>query len=137
MTRICIDTSAYSHFKRGDAAAVSTITRARQIYMPIVVIGELRSGFRQGAHTQKNEQELSQFLNSPIVDVLLVDDETASVYADLVNLLRRAGTPIPTNDIWIASLADRVGATVITYDKHFSLIQRIGVQLLSTVQRDE
>jgi tRNA(fMet)-specific endonuclease VapC len=45
--------------------------------------------------------------------------------------LRKAGTHIPTNDVWIAALAARDGATVLTYDQHFQLIHRVGAKILS------
>ncbi len=63
--------------------------------------------------------------------VLEVDEEAASLYADIVSQLRRAGTPVPTNDVWIAALAAREGATVVTCDAHFELIQRIGAIVLA------
>ena len=55
----------------------------------------------------------------------------ARVYAEIVTALRRAGTPLPTNDIWIAAIAARNGATVLTYDPHFRSIERIGSVILA------
>lgn len=130
MTRLCLDTSAYSHFKRGDIECVSAITNARTLFLPTVVLGELRVGFRLGSRYTENEKELQAFLAHPLVQVLDVDDQAASIYAELVVALRHAGTPVPTNDIWVAALAVREGATVITYDIHFSLIGRVGSTVL-------
>lgn len=131
MTRLCLDTSAYSNFKRGRAAAVEAVTSARSVYVPVVVLGELRTGFRLGAHAARNEAELRAFLGQPVVQVLEVDDEASSIYADLVVQLRRQGTPLPSNDIWIAALAAREGAPVLTYDAHFEQMRRVGVRLLT------
>jgi tRNA(fMet)-specific endonuclease VapC len=131
VTRICLDTSAYSHFKRGDRAAVAAISAARWIGMPAVVIGELRAGFRLGTRAQRNEGELTAFLADPIVSVLSVDAAASDHYADIVVALRRKGTPLPTNDIWIASVAAREGATVLTYDCHFDEIDRVGSIVLA------
>lgn len=130
MNRVCLDTSAYTHFQRGDVGAVSVINGARDVGVPVVVLGELRTGFRLGARAQRNELELQRFLSHPVVRILDVDDEAASRYADLVVDLRRAGTPLPTNDIWIAALALREGATVVTYDGHFESIRRVGSLIL-------
>ncbi len=130
MTRICLDTSAYSHFKRGEPEAAEAIARARVVCVPAIVLGELRTGFRQGRRADQNEQELQEFLADPVARVLEVDDDAAHQYADLVIDLRRAGTPVPTNDIWIAALAVREGATVVTYDDHFKLIRRVGTRIL-------
>lgn len=130
MTRICLDTSAYSWFKRGDPAAVEIISEARVVGVPVVVLGELRTGFRLGAQPTKNERDLQKFLANPVVQVLKIDEETTSHYADIVCELRNAGTPIPTNDIWIAALAVQEGATVVTYDRHFSAVRRVGSRIL-------
>ena len=130
MTPVCLDTSAYSHFKRGAPAVVEVVTSARQVLMPVIVLGELRAGFRQGSRAAQNDKELARFLANSVVQVLEVDDEAASLYAELVAELRRSGTPVPTNDIWIAALAVRAGATVVTYDGHFELIRRAGVRVL-------
>ncbi len=129
MTRICLDTSAYSHFKRGDAAAVDCIRAARVVSVPVIALGELRAGFRLGGRVEANEADLRRFLAHPAVRVLEVDDEAASICADLVADLRRAGTPLPTNDVWIAALAARDGATLVTYDVHFESIRRVALRV--------
>ena len=130
MKRICLDTSAYSHFKRGDAAAVEVVTAASEVFVPAVVLGELRTGFRLGNRRLQNEKELRQFLASGAVRVVDIDDDVSSIYADIVIELREAGTPIPTNDVWIAASAAREAATVVTYDGHFGRVRRVGVRIL-------
>lgn len=131
MSRVCLDTSAYSHFKRGDAGAVEALSRATWVGVPTVVLGELRAGFLLGGRLERNEADLAKFIANPVVEVLDVDDETARVYAEIVVAQRRAGTPIPTNDIWIAALAAREGAPVLTYDRHFASIARISARILA------
>ena len=128
--KICLDTCAYSHFKRGSQSAVEVISRARWIGMPVIVLGELRTGFRLGTYFDRNEEELQEFLDSPVVHTLDVDNMATYHFADTVAELRRAGTPVPTNDIWIAAIAIREGAMVITYDEHFKRIHRVGTRLL-------
>ena len=131
VTRICLDTSAYSHFKRGHVPCAKLVVAAGTVFVPTVVLGELLTGFRLGRNPEKNEQELRNFLASPAVEVIDVDHEVASIYADIVADLRAAGTPIPTNDIWIASCAVREGANVLTYDGHFKRIHRAGTRVLT------
>ncbi len=126
MTRVCLDTSAYSHFKRGDPAIVELLDCASWIGVPVVVLGELEAGFRQGRRATANHAGLQAFLANPVVEVLAVTEEAVSVYADIVLDLRKAGTPVPANDIWIAAVAARHGATVATYDEHFRTIARVG-----------
>jgi tRNA(fMet)-specific endonuclease VapC len=98
--------------------------------VPVVVLGELRAGFLQGRHRRENERALRAFLDHPVVAVLDVDEEAAGHYAQIVVALRTAGTPVPTNDIWIGALAAREGAMVLTYDQHFDSIARVGSIIL-------
>lgn len=130
MISVCIDTSAYSHFKRGDRVAVDCIASARRVAVPAIVLGELRGGFAAGARAEQNERELRTFLNSPVVDVLDVDESASRIYAEIVQQLRNAGTPLPTNDLWIAAVAAREALPVLTYDRHFGSIARVSVRLL-------
>ena len=130
MSRYCLDTSAYRQFKRGDEPIVDLVDGAEWLGLPSVVIGELWVGFLGGRHHRRNLDELLDFLASPAVEELPVDREVAQIYAEIVRALRLGGTPLPTNDIWIAASAARAGATVVTYDKHFQVIQRAGSLIL-------
>jgi len=130
MTRLCLDTSAFSHWQRGHAEVSRILDESKDVGVPAIAIGELKAGFRLGARERKNEAELSEFLANPDVRILDVDEEAAEQYAQVVADLTRAGTPVPTNDIWIAALALREGATVLTFDEHFRSIPRVGVLLL-------
>lgn len=132
MSRLVLDTSAYSHFKRGDAEAVDTLSRASWIGVPVVVIGELAAGFAMGRRRAVNEKELREFLAQPVVEVLDVTEEVARAWGEIVVALRHAKTPLPSNDLWIAAIAASAGAPVVTYDGHFELIRRIGVNRLAT-----
>ena len=129
--KLSLDTSAYSHFKRGHAEVVDLLDGADWIGFTAVVLGELRAGFGLGKRRAANERELGRFLANPVVHVLVVDDEASQIYADIVVALRAAGTPIPTNDIWIAAVSAREAATVLTFDGHFAAIGRVGHQLLA------
>lgn len=130
MSRLCLDTSAYSHFKRGHQAAIERLRRARWVGVPAVVLGELRYGFLAGSRAEANEAQLGTFLANPVVEVLPVDDATSQVYSEIQLALRRAGKPLPTNDVWIAASAALRGATVLTFDPHFKLIERVGAIVL-------
>lgn len=130
MSRYCLDTSAYSHFKRGDEQVVELVDGAEWLGLPAVVIGELWVGFLGGSHRQKNAAELRDFLANPVVEELVVDREVARIYAEILHALRAAGTPLPANDLWVAASAARAGATVVTYDSHFRAIQRAGSLVL-------
>lgn len=126
MTRLCIDTSAYSQFMRGEEAVVAHLDQASWVGVPSIVLGELWTGFLLGQRPDENGVELEAFLSHDVVSEVTVDAEVARIYAEVVVDLRRAGTPLPTNDIWIAACAVRSGSTVISFDQHFSKIARAG-----------
>ena len=130
MSRYCLDTSAYSHFKRGHSPAVAAIDRAGWIGVPSIVIGELWMGFLLGKRPERNQAELEEFLRHPVVEEVLVDGEIGRLYAEIIVALRKRGTPLPSNDIWIAAVAASAGATVLTYDSHFSVIERVSSLVL-------
>jgi tRNA(fMet)-specific endonuclease VapC len=125
--RICLDTSGYSAFKRGHGGALAILQRAGEIVLPVVVLGELLAGFRIGSRERSNRQELDAFLESPRVHVAPLDLETAQRYAEILPYLRERGTPIPTNDIWIAATATEWGLRVLTTDAHFGWLPQVSV----------
>lgn len=130
MSRYCLDTSAYSHFKRGEPRITRLVDEAEWLGLPAVALGELRVGFLLGGQAERNEAELREFLAHPVVEELPVDREVSRHYAEMVVDLRRAGTPLPTNDVWIAAAAARAGALVLTFDPHFREIKRVGSLVL-------
>ena len=122
MKRVLIDTNIYSLALKGDVNVVDILRRIDEIGFSVVSIGELFSGFRGGSREGKNREELDHFLDSPRVVVLPVDDGTAEFYASIVHDLKSAGTPIPTNDIWIAATAFQHGYKLCSMDRHFGLV---------------
>jgi len=126
LSAYCLDTSAYSNFRRGNERLAALLDQAELVGVPTVALGELRTGFLLGDRRQRNEAELDAFLGNPVVQVMPVDSETSRQYAQIIAELRNAGTPLPTNDIWVAATAARNDATVLTCDAHFGLISRVG-----------
>jgi len=118
-----LDTSAYSAFFRGDNSNLRHYFTARnQILVPTIVLGELRAGFAAGSKKTFNEQSLDKFLSSPNVDTVTVTDQTTKQYANLFVSLKSAGTPIGTNDMWIAAMCLELGLDLLTLDSDFSRI---------------
>jgi predicted nucleic acid-binding protein len=130
VSRYCLDTVAYSHFKRGESRIADLLDRAVWIGVPVVVLGELFAGFEQGTHRSKNLAQLDEFLAVPVVEVLPVDRDVAETFGEIIADLRRQGRPIPTNDIWIAATCARAGATLITWDGHFRSVSRVSSLIL-------
>ncbi len=127
--RVLVDTSAYSAFMRGHPELRLALQRADKIYLSPVVLGELRSGFRRGKRRARNEEALKEFLDTPRVEILPVFDTTAVRYAEILSYLRSAGTPLPTNDVWIAAGAMEHGLQVLTTDRHFLSVPQILVDV--------
>ena len=123
--RLLLDTSAYSAFMRGHAEILSEIQGADEIFLNSIVVGELIAGFIKGGRRRKNENELRKFLASTRVAILDVTEETAERYAVILNSLWSAGTPIPTNDIWIAASAMEHGLRLLTTDGHYQNLPQV------------
>ena len=122
MKKVLIDTNIYSLAMKGDGDVVHALRSIDQIGFSVISIGELFSGFKGGHREAGNREELNIFLDSPRVGLHPVDDGTADFYASILNDLKKAGTPIPTNDIWIAATAFQHGYKMYSKDKHFKLI---------------
>ncbi len=123
--RLALDVNRYSDFCRGDEQAVDVVRRAGELYFPFVVIAELRVGFRLGTQGARNEQVLGSFLRENDVDVLYPDESTTHTYASLFTQLRAAGTPMPTNDLWIAAIVLQHGLTLYSRDRHFAYLPQL------------
>ena len=119
MKRILIDTNFYVAFKRNERSAVDLLRQVEHIGMCTVVLGELLAGFRCGSREAENRRQLDQFLDSPRVDILNIDEETAEFYAGIFQVLKEKGRPIPSNDLWIAATTLRHGFALATLDDHF------------------
>ena len=131
VTRLFLDTSAYSALLRGDARVRDALRQASEIRINPVVLGELLAGFLRGRRRQKNEEELRLFLASPRVAIVPIDEQTAERYALVLTSLRRRGKPIPSNDLWIAASAAQHGLRVLTLDAHFLEVEQVLVDHLS------
>ena len=118
-SQILIDTSAYAQFRRGQPDVVTILTTAERLFLSAITLGELEAGFALGSRPDENRSALRDFLAEPFVTIVNVDEAVARRYGSLFAGLRRAGTPVPTNDIWIASCALQVGAQVVTFDADF------------------
>lgn len=125
--KVLLDTNALSALWRGDERVLDALDQADNVLISIVVIGELHAGFRGGTRIRENRMRLSAFLKKPTVRVLELSVETAEIYGQIKDALRRAGTPIPINDVWLSAQAIETGAVLISFDSHFSKVA--GVRL--------
>jgi len=123
--KVVMDTSAYAAFLRGSPGVKEAVQQADEIVFNPVVLGELKAGFLMGRNEKTNRAILKDFLSSPRVIIAEIDEETSERYAVIVHSLRMKGTPIPTNDLWIAASAMQHGLKVLTTDKHYLEVPQI------------
>lgn len=119
MRAVLLDTNAYAKYLRGDPAVLDALAGADVVYLSVIVLGELFAGFRQGSMEKANRQILASFLGKPVVRVLEATRETADYFGLIRSSLKKAGRPLPANDIWIAAHALETGSVLVTYDSHF------------------
>ena len=120
--KLLLDTNAYSAMRDGDAKVGNLIRRAESVLMSAIVVGELLQGFHNGTRYVRNVDELDEFLKIPQVTFLPVTRGTCIRYGLVASALRRAGKPIPTNDVWIAAHAVDAAATLLSQDAHFDSV---------------
>ncbi|MDD9981922.1 MAG: type II toxin-antitoxin system VapC family toxin [Gammaproteobacteria bacterium] len=120
--RLVLDTSAYSHLRAGHVQVLDHVADAAVVVIPVTVLGELEAGFELGHRTQENRRILAEFLDEPFTSVLDVTATTVRYYARIIASLRRAGTPIPVNDAWIAASAMECNGHLLTFDRDYRRI---------------
>lgn len=123
--KVILDTSAYSALLRGNPSVMRAVQEADEVTFTPVVLGELYAGFLLGKQEKRNREVLSEFVATPRVKMREIDGETAERYAAIFAYLREKGTPIPTNDLWIAASAMQHGLKIITTDEHYLKIPQV------------
>ena len=129
--KLVLDTSAYSLLARRHAGAAAAVRGATRLFLPAVCLGELHAGFRKGARPAENLRVLEVFLSTYEVSLLEVDAHVAEHYGEIHDTLRRVGTPIPTNDLWIAATCASIDGILLTSDQHFTAVPKLRLHALS------
>jgi len=117
---VILDTNAISAWCDGESALLAVLPTDRPIFLPAIALGEYRFGIRVARDRKTREVWLAQV--EAVVVVLEVNAETARFYAEVRDELRRASTPIPENDVWIAAIARQHDLPVATRDAHFDRV---------------
>jgi predicted nucleic acid-binding protein len=128
--KLALDTNAYKALGEGEPMVAEAARHAEAIGLPVIVLGELWFGFVNGSRLRENSETLRRFLATPRVRVLELDTQTARLFGEMATLLRRAGTAIQQNDIWIAALCKQHGFALASRDRGFQ--QVIGLELIET-----
>ena len=123
--RIALDTNRLTDLLHGDPALAEFLGRCDEVWIPLIVLGEMKAGFYGGNRQLQNEMRLRNILAIHNVQILFPGRETAEQYARLFVQLKRAGLPIPDNDMWIAAMALEHDLTLITRDRHFDHIPQL------------
>lgn len=128
--RLVLDTSAYSHLRAGHVDVLNHVAGAAVVVMPVTVLGELEAGFELGRRAPENRRVLAEFLDEPFASVMDVTATTVRYYASIFASLRRAGTPIPVNDVWIAAATMECNGHLLTFDRDFHRVMNLDHTLL-------
>ncbi len=123
--RVAIATNRYVDLCKGAAETVEILEEADAIVLPFVVLAELRAGFLFGLRQVENERALHRLLLKDGVEVVYADSQTMHHYASVYRQLRRQGTPIPTNDMWLAALVLQHNLALHARDHHFDHLPQI------------
>jgi tRNA(fMet)-specific endonuclease VapC len=123
--RVAVDTNRYVDLCRGVSETVALLEEADAVVVPFVVLGELRAGFALGRRQAENERVLRRFLLKEGVRVVFADVQTTHHYASVFRQLRKQGTPIPTNDMWLAALVLQHDLVLHARDRHFDHLPQI------------
>jgi tRNA(fMet)-specific endonuclease VapC len=120
MKKILLDTNAYCQLFRRDERVLTILAHAHLVYLSVFVIAELYTGFKGGKKETENKIILEKFIKKPHVCILNTSIETADIFSDIKIKLKEKKTPIPLNDVWIASHCIETGSVLISFDKHFN-----------------
>lgn len=124
-----IDSNIVIGLFRNDQSAINALKEISTVYMPVIVLGELFYGANVSDQTALRVNQIQDFQKK--VRLLPCDEKTAEMYGKIKSQLKKAGTPIPENDIWIAALAKQHRLTLLTNDKHFHQVKDIRKESLS------
>ena len=128
--KLVLDTNAYCLCDTANDFALEIVQRAKKLFLPAIVYGELYYGFRYGTQFGKNLKRLDQFIDNFGVIVIDVNQDVARRFGDIYACLRKKGCPIPTNDIWISACCMSVGGTLLTADRHFEAVDQIATEII-------
>jgi tRNA(fMet)-specific endonuclease VapC len=132
VSSILLDTNAYIRYLGGDQRVLDELGRADTVFMSVFVLGELFAGFTGGSRARQNRATLDTFVGRLSVQILDATRETAEVFATLRESIKKAGTPLPTNDVWIAAHVFETGSVLVTFDEHFDRIPNLRVLRLDS-----
>lgn len=121
--KVLLDTNAYSALVAGRGDVADRVRASEGVVVSSIVIGELLFGFRNGSRYEWNRARLEAFLAKRHVTVAVAGQSTAERFGLVAAQLRRCGTPIPSNDMWIAAHVMETCAMLLSFDAHFERVE--------------
>lgn len=115
-----VDTNALSGIADEQPGIRAVLQKATSVAIPVIVLGEYTFGILQSPRRSHYQKWLRE--NLPGFRILNITEETADRYAGLRLELKQAGTPIPSNDLWIAALCREHRLPVLSRDGHFDRV---------------
>lgn len=107
----------------GDPALKPVLLQASELAIPVIALGEYRYGILQSRERARYERWLQEYLRQ--FRLIEIDEKTTLSYSNIRLELKNAGTPIPSNDVWIAALCRQHALPVVTRDHHFDFVSGI------------
>jgi len=122
---VILDTNALSAFADGDEKLLLALDGETELAIPVIVLGEYLYGVEQSRLRASYQAWLKS--NLRFFDLLPIVRETAERYSEIRHELKAAGTPVPTNDLWIAALTRQHRVRLVTRDAHFRAIRNLPI----------
>ena len=121
--RIALDSDIAIKFLNGDKTIESFLSNYTEFYLPVIVVGELIFGALNSRHVDENLARHKKLIQR--ANILEITEATANIYAKSRLALKKKGTPIPENDLWIAAICIEHKMPFITNDAHFKGIDNL------------
>ncbi len=120
-----LDTNIVIGLFANDHTVIEKISTSKEIFIPVIVIGELYFGATQSIKKEENKNRIKALIEN--VNILNCTSTTGSIYGTIKSALKSKGNPIPENDIWNAAIAKEHNLALVTRDKHFDFVEGINL----------
>ena len=125
-----LDTDVFSLMVKGQDAAINTrlqsLTKGEAV-LSVITAGEFYYGVAHAPVSALRDQRAQRLLD--FFGLLPLDGEVATRYGTVRAELRRAGTPIGPNDLWLAAQALAHGLVMVTRNaREFKRVRGLKVE---------
>lgn len=121
-----LDTNIIIALFAEEQSVLDRVLQAEEIYIPVTSLGEMYYGAQNSQRIQENILKIRELETE--TTILRCNPETAAIYGKVKAELKKHGTKIPENDIWIASITLEHDLTLVSRDKHFENIAHLKLE---------